>query len=498
MTTAVSQGLTDKQLRALMEERRTQQMERTEQYWFVKPQDYQKAFMLSTVLRILIHGGNRSGKTMLAIFRLLKILSGEDPYSKAMNWKPPIRLRVCGAGMHEQVLKVLVQWFRDLTPRDWLEDGEFRFNTQTGIIRFSERGPCRGGFVEFMSYDQDPEKGSGRPLHGVVFDEAYKCGARFRNQCLSRLMDFNGFAWSLETPEEGDATWSVKWYEKARNGDSKYAVFCFPTRKNRFISAEAIEQLIEDCEGDEIQQRIRLDGEFISIGGLIYPILDAKTHVKNAHEFRVDSSWTKYLNIDPGLRKDHALVWSAVGPGKRCYFYRELYIGGTMEEMMKAAIKHSNSERVAAVNFDPHWDWNNRTVKMKDGTTPFNLKSSLREAMDSAGYSDTPLIEARRDNSAWFGIDQVAAMLRPDELSGVPQIAFSPECQRLWDEMRRYKCVRPKDREPTRHRPQLFKVDDDGPDCVRIAVTSPMEWLGGHNRLAIDSHVVVDEWGCGF
>ena len=68
----------------------------------------------------------------------------------------------------------------------------------------------------------------------------------------------------------------------------------------------------------------------------------------------------------------------------------------------------------------------------------------------------------------------------------------------MWDEMKRYKCVRPKEKDPTRHRPKLFKVDDDGPDCVRIAVTSPMEWKAGMTAPLVESHVERDEYDFGF
>lgn len=456
---------------------------------------------MSTAHRVVVHGGNRSGKTQHAIKRTLAIMSGQDILNKMMGWEPPIYWRWSGFGMNEQVTKVIVEWFRKMTPRDWL-GGEFKYNAQTKMLRFAERGPCKGGWVEFNSYDQDPESGSGRPLHGWGADEAYKCSRRFRDQSLSRLLDYHGVAWAVETPEDGDATWSVDWYEKAKEGDPDYAAFRYPTRKNKYLYVDydltkgspAIEQIIKDCVGDEIQLRIRLDGDFISIGGIVYPILSPGKHIITPEDFGVDNSWTRYLNIDPGLRKDHALIWSAVGPGRMVYFYRELYVGGTMEEMMLEARKAMGTERLAAVNFDCHWDWDNRTSKAKDGKTPANLKRDLRQAMDLTGFSDIDLIEAE-NRTVWSGIELVTSMLRPDPMTNKPNMAFSPECQRLNDEMRRYSCVRDKSNEPSRHNPRIRKIDDDGPDCVRIAVTCPMEWRDDFNQGVVLREVVQDEYG---
>lgn len=485
--------------------REIERRKRTEGYHFFKPQPFQKYFDSSQALRVLIHGGNRSGKTMHAIRRMLRILSGQDIYNKLYGWEPPIRLRVCGAGMHEQVLKVLVEWFRNLTPREWLPGGEFRFNTQNGMMRTDDNGPCKGGWVEFMSYDQDPEKGSGRPLHGVVFDEAYKCGERFRNQSLARLVDDGGFAWSLETPEDGDATWSTKWYERADTksvymetaetvelrtnltGETEYACFCYPTRLNKKLKKRAIEQLVKDCEGDEIQIRIRLNGEFISIGGIVYPMLRPEKHVRIGSDIGANPSWVNYLSVDPkvGVNKEHCAIWYCVGPGDSIHFYRELYCTGTMSDMMHEVRAKGRGERLAAINFDPHWDWDNQLVTKPGKEEPFNLLTSLIEAKDEAGYHDVPVIEARRDKHVWFGIDQVIEMLKPEKPDTDPQITFAPACQRLYDEMRRYSCVRQREKDPTRYRPRIRKIEDDGPDCVRIAVTSPRDYHAGYGQARI-------------
>jgi hypothetical protein len=502
-------------------------MKRTEGYWFFEVLPYQDLFDASTANRIVVHGGNRASKTMHVVRRGLRIMSGEDPYNISRGWEPPIYLRFCGTGMTEQVQKVLVEWFRKLTPRSWLPNGEFKFNVQSGILRFDEDGPCKGGWAEFMSYDQDPNKGSGRPLHGVVFDEAYNCSMNFRQQCLSRLIDYGGFAWAVETPEEGDATWSVDWVGKSslrtvynedtnsirtvedNEKDRAYNTFVYPTRLNRFLykdndiskGSEAIEQIIKDCEdtpNPEVERRIRLNGEFIASSNLIYSILDAGIHWIGAKKFGVDNSWTNYLAVDPGINKDHALMWYKVGPGRRFFFYRELYVSGPMDEMFKAALKAMEpGERIAAVNFDCHWDHDNRTATTKDGQRPVNLKRDLEDAMRESGWSHIDLIESE-NRPVESGFDVVRIMLRPNQVTQEPDMVFSRECVRLWEEMKKYRYVRERTKYPVRHKPKPRKIDDDGPDCVRIAVTTPSEYLGGRRPPLVESHVERDEYDFGF
>ncbi len=174
---------------------------------------------------------------------------------------------------------------------------------------------------------------------------------------------------------------------------------------------------------------------------------------------------------------------------------RDKFFKGTMKDLCKQIRDESGTEQFAAFNFDPRWNWNNQTATMADGTTPLNLQESLRESMAMSGYESVPLMPARRDNSKWIGIDQVTDFLRVDPLTQLPSMAFSTECEDLFDEMRRYSCVRSKDRDPTAHRPRIREIDDDGPDCVRIAVTSPLEWLGGYGGPKVESSVEVDEWG---
>jgi hypothetical protein len=304
-------------------------------------------------------------------------------------------------------------------------------------------------------------------------------------------MDYHGEAIASLTPEDGDASWEIEWYEKAKNGDPDYQAFKFPTSLNKFISKEGIEQLIRDCGDDDVQIAIRLDGDFASIGGKIYPILKKETHQKTDDEVGMDHTWTRFIAIDPGVAKEHAVLWGAVGPGNHVHFYRELAQAGQINQLCDSIRRMSGTDG-PIFNFflDGHWDWDNRTAVSGTDGEPLNIEKEFIK-------NGLPVVKAPRDIRNWLGIDHVRERLRPDPISHSPLLTFSPECQRTWYEMTHYSQVRPSAKDPTRYAPRIRKVDDDFADCVRIAVTSNPTFEGG-GATYIRSEVVVGDYGLGF
>lgn len=496
----------------LYEQERNRWLEE-EQLRFYVPQSYQEPFHLSERHRRLVHGGVRSGKTVSVCAHIIWSCIGTDFGTSWASWVPPwvkdIKTpqfwRACSDGMNESVLKVLVEWFKKMTPREFLEGGEFNYSQSTHILRFKN-----GSWVEFMSYDQEEGKASGRPLHGVWMDESHKCPRTFRKQCLNRLIDYHGTAIASCCPEDG-ITWETEWYDLAQAGDPDTAAFQFPTVENEYMYPDrdkskpspAIEQIKKDYDHDERLLRVVLHGDFIAIGGLIYEMLHAQTHKLASIDVGVQPDWPVYVSIDPGIQKPHAVIWAKCGPGTQLHVFREAEVGResvtqTMKELAWEIRFKSKDERIAGFCFDPNWDWNNKTVATATGE-PFNLEKELRKALDEVGYTEVPLYKARKDRLMWFGIDQVKALLRKDESIKRPLLTFDPEnVEMTWNQMRKYQCVPQKQTQQDAHRPRIRKVDDDFCDCIRILVTSPVEFAvtGGSPKLF--SNVSYDDYGLGF
>lgn len=446
----------------LAELKRRRQEEGIETY---EPQDYQIPFHQCTAKRVLSHGGWRSGKTISGIVEVLWQLLGIHPYKKTPD--PPTYWRVCGSGMQEQVAKVLVAYFRRLTPRRMLKDGEWNYSQQSHMLEFANGSSC-----EFMSFDQDPDKGQGRPLHGILLDDV-GCSRYFMERCRSRLADYDGMMIRTICPEDGIG-WEYDWYEKAAAGEKNYARFRMRPIDNKHLSKEGLQQLIDDIGDDENQRRIGIEGDFLEVGGLIYPTLKREFHVKHDSEVGFDierGDWPTGVAIDPGVSKEHCVGWFAVGPGGKMHFYREHAVAGTIPELCAKIKAFSGLDRLQYFFLDGHWDWDNRTAHSAFGLEPLNIEKEFHKC-------GVPVTKAPLDIRNWQGIDQVRARLKPTYPNNVPLLTFSPECERTWYEMTHYSQIPPKRSDPTRHNPRIRKVDDDFPDVVRIAVTSNPEFSG--------------------
>ena len=474
---------------------------------FYEPQPFQLAYHDSTAIRRLVHGGVRAGKTMSVVADMIWHCIGKDFDTGWATWVPdwiddvktPQFCRACSDGMHESVLKVVVEWFKKMIPRHMLEGDRFNYSEKDHILRFKN-----GSWIEMMSYDQEEGKASGRPLHRIWLDESHKCPQTFRKQCLNRLIDYHGTMDASCCPEDG-ITWENEWYEQAHNGDPDTAALQFPTIENKYLTEAAIEQIRKDYDYDERLLRVVLHGDFIAIGGLIYEMLSSEGHKRSADEIGIQPDWPTFVSVDPGIQKAHAVVWAKLGPGRQFHIFREASVGRdsvtqTMKQLVWEIRDKSRDAPIAGFCFDPAWDWNNKTVQTKEGEA-FNLEREFRKALDEVGYQDVPLYKSRKDRQGWFGIDQVKALLRKDDSVKRPLLTFDPyDVPQTWSQMRGYQCIPQKQTQPDAHRPRIRKVDDDFCDCIRILVTSEnVDFASSYGpRFKIESHVATDNYGLGF
>lgn len=481
--TAISDPETFRKLAIIKELQRRQ---REEKGSFYHPYAKQLAFHQCQKKYRLVHGGNRSGKTESLCMDFHWCASDSHPYRPVRP--APTHYVLCGDGMTEQVDRVLVQKFRQNVSRETLRGGDW---SKAWSEKYHTLHYANGSTIHFMSYDQDIGKLSGVSLDGAGLDESCNASKRFWQEINARLIDRNGFAVFAVTPIYG-MTWEYEFYARAGNNDPDVASFRLLTKDNiDNLSEDGIRALEEHIGEDEIQRRVRLEGDFLSIGGLIYPMLNSKTHRRTKKEVGWDDTWTKYVAIDPGVAKEHAVLWGAIGPGRHVHFYRELAVSGAIHPDLKARIRTASGlDRIEGFRIDGHWDWDNRTARSAaDGEKYLNLEREFYIA------PEMPVIKAPIDNSGRsFGIDKVRDALRPDAITGMPFITFEPELERTWEEMVNYQYLDPKDSAESRHNPRVRKVRDDFPDCVRIFITSDLQYTGGYVFLP-KSAVEVDEYG---
>lgn len=226
-----------------------------------------------------------------------------------------------------------------------------------------------------------------------------------------------------------------------------------------------------------------------SAGQRIWPMLDSKVH-----SAQIDiKDWTLFRVIDQGIRHPTVCMWVAVNKKGDRHFYREYYATDRSIAMNSRAIL-SHNDRIAGTYIDP-------SAKKRNAET---LKTTIQV------YEENGLYCIPADNS-FVGYDSVrnAALstlaryalrtgelpyyfeeLRPNQdqllyLAQKPAITFDlrftprcfDECMNLrWQEFAGDEAQKAPKEKPV-------DKDDDGPDCCRYAVQSPLYYIEKKPRL---------------
>ena len=224
-------------------------------------------------------------------------------------------------------------------------------------------------------------------------------------------------------------------------------------------------------------------------GQRVWPMLSSD------HNAQVDmTDWTKYRIIDQGIRHPTVCLWVAINSKGDRHVYKEYYATDRSIAMNCRAIEAlSEGEEIIATFIDP--------------STAKRGAETLKTQMDV--YEENGIYCTRADNS-FAGYDAVGSAvlstlarvairtgqmpskfdgLKPTQnqlltLAAKPALTFDfrftnrcfRECCNLrWQETKG-------DTTQSRPREKPVDVEDDGPDCVRYAVQSPLWWRKTANR----------------
>lgn len=322
----------------------------------------------------VIHGGNRSGKTLAACVEFARAVLGRDPFKKY-----PIksgRAFVVGKdGKHisEVLYKklFLADAFRIIKDKEtdlwrayrpWKESHRQK-ETMPAPPLLPDRLVPRASIAWESKKEAHPVKANvvngweirfftslGKPPQGSDIDYAWFdeeiVDPDWYDELAARLVDREGlFVWSA-TPQLG----GVQFYDlmvkaKDQKDDKEPAIQSFEAviQKNRHISATKQERFFAKLSDE--QYRIRVLGESALTSALVYPEFSKELHC--VEYFHVPRSWTRYAFIDPG-RQVCAIIAAAVPPpnenhGDNVYFIGEQYVrqcdankfGFAMKELTK-------------------------------------------------------------------------------------------------------------------------------------------------------------------
>jgi len=361
-------------------------------------------------------GGNRSSKTYAHIVDYACQFTGTCPPSlegliPKHRLDPTRRLRLCMNDYPNNFMKVIWPYIKQLVPPDYITD----------VIKDSGRIKAivnsKGGFIEFMQYDQDTEKFQGASLHSIGYDEEPPMDKWKEN--MMRLADTDGEQTFSLTPVSGALKWLKqeifdrrsyeveKMYDFILDDDGRIIdvtegdvrevqipggdpdIHCFFSCifDNPGVTKDAAIRILRKFPKEETV--VRGKGHFLFIGGLVYPMYSDTTHVVEPFEWW-DGEYTLYIFIDPHPRTPHAVSFFVVRRDGIMVQVDELFTQGTAFDLANLILPKCRGIMPEVIVCDP-LAWNNDIGKVNE-CFAFNLM----DALAAVGIT-SPFIKASKD-----------------------------------------------------------------------------------------------------
>lgn len=213
---------------------------------------------------------------------------------------------------------------RDATLRTFQEVAEGtidNFNKAEMTIRLKH-----GGEILFRSAD-NPDRLRGPNLNWAHIDEGAMCPPGTWEIVIGRLRAEGqaGPCWITTTPN--GRNWLYHRREQLR-------IFKSSTRDNPYLAREFVTSLEQSYTGEFARQE--LEGEFISLEGLVYPMFREEIHIRqrNRSEFQ-----TFALAMDEGYTNPAVILLFGMDGDGRLHIFREFYETGKLQrDVVKTAL----------------------------------------------------------------------------------------------------------------------------------------------------------------
>lgn len=341
------------------------------------PQPHQALALSSRARRLLIFGGNQSGKTLAGAVRGSDIMLGNRGWTQPRAFMcVSLDLTLMSSNIYEKlfepgafdICKSCYQvrhvcedahgcdqdgsHFRDraipaepLIPQRLLDrrkakDGFAWYDRARNQPAMCWIKSVTGGpplTVTFRSTDQGRSKFQGPQWDHVWADEEASNDTAVMFEIERGLIKRKGGFHISATPLAASIT-IFRWHEKAQEekverllAEDKGEVVTappyheevrLPTRSNRALDEEDIDKFSEEMSEEE--KATRLEGEFVILQGLVYGKEFKKEHL--CEPFTIPDGWTIYTIEDPGTANAYAVLFWAVDPDGHHWLFDEIYM----------------------------------------------------------------------------------------------------------------------------------------------------------------------------
>lgn len=365
--------------------------------------------------------------------------------AECKKWEPPCHVWV-GAPKYAKHEDTTLPLFRKLIPRQalWKQSFAKSYSSQSRQIQLD----C-GSTIGLKTYDQDLDAWASAEIHRISWDEEPNTpnSRDLRSEARARLISTGGEEIIGMTPLLG-WSWVYDDVWLKRDQDNIFVV-TMTMADNPWLPPAVIAEFEAGLTEDE--KRMRIHGEFVHVGGLVYPQLKDRHYVEPPERKHLEGQ-SIYVGIDPGVNTT-AVVFVAFDNDNTALVFDELYLhdNNAIPENASKAIY----EKLSLWNVDP-------SRYMIDPSARNRSLTDARRVQDLykiAGIRTTP---AQNDRET--GVFEVRRRLEFD------QIFISKDCQKLKWEMERYR-----QEEKADGRFDVLKEDDHGCDALRyVCMARPL------------------------
>jgi phage terminase large subunit-like protein len=279
-----------------------------------------------------------------------------------------------------------------------------------------------------MSQDQDLDKFAGSSRHFIHFDE--ECPKSVWQECLARLVDTSGVWWMSQTPVQG-----MEWifddvYIPAKEGTKEIGIVEASMEDNPTLSQAAIDRYMESLSEEE--RLIRKNGQYVHLGGSVFPEFSPITHCIPRGRFEPTSKHRIMRTMDSGYTNPTVWLWLAIDEDGTIVVFKEHYqakwnVAQHAEEVNKITDKilaNSGAELFLTTG-DPAI----KQTKEHTGT------SILHEYSKYGIYIAVDAIP----NDRRVGLEKIQQYMKINPKTGKPYLMFTDDCPHLIAELPKLK-----------------------------------------------------------
>ena len=422
------------------------------------PSSKQLLFHTDTNPDRLYIGGNRSGKSLGSTIEAIWWLTHSHPYRQTPEG--PIRGRVVAVDFLNGVDKIILPLYQQWLPKSFLINGSWSdsYSRERHVLTLNN-----GSFVEFMSQDQDLDKFAGSSRHFVHFDE--ECPKSVYQECIARLVDTGGVWWMSQTPVQG-----MEWiyddiYMPAKEGKKKIGIVEATMQDNPTLSKDAIDRFMAELTEEE--RLIRTQGQYVHLGGAVFPDFTPSTHCIEKGKFKPTPSHRIIRTMDSGYTNPTVWLWLAVDEDNNVTVFKEHY-----------AAKKTVAEHAAIVNQITKDLERDYKVKVWLTTGDPSIKqtkehtgtSILQEYQRAGIYIAVDMIPKDRR----IGLERIRQYMKWNKKSNRPYLMVTDDCPNLIAELpklRWKKWASPKIAEQNNKHEDIRDKDNHAYDALKYAMT---------------------------